>query len=192
MEIISVELNQIADNYLYSYHLDKFAPELARSIQNNGILMPLWLLQDKKYQLLDGHRRLMVATKLGFANVPAIIYPMQSLEDLFLSILILNISHSELSVIEKLRVVEIIKEFGIKFLYNDTLKILGLSHIADVNKISAEVLNFPKNFQNYFHKKNVSIRNLQTMLRYSFAAYTKWFTVCVDLAFNFRDLLYSQ
>jgi hypothetical protein len=114
---------------------------------------------------------------------------MESLEKLFLSTLLLNISHSELSVIEKLKVVKITKGLGLKSLYNDTLEILQLSYITDVSEISAEVLNFPKNFQNYFHLKNVSIKNFQTMLRFPFSAYKKWFNLCVDLAFNFKDFL---
>jgi hypothetical protein len=189
MEIISVEINQIADNYSYSYHFDKFSSELTRSIQNDGILMPLWLLEGEKYQLLDGHRRLLVANELGFSDVPAIVYPTESLENSFLSILFLNISHSELSVIEKLKVIKIIKELGSNSLYNDALQILQFSYITDVPNISAEVLNFPENFQNYFHLKNVSIKNLQTMLRYPFSAYKQWFTLCIDLAFNFKDFL---
>jgi hypothetical protein len=190
MEIITVEIDRISENYLYSYHFDKFSVELLKSIQSSGILMPLWLLQTEKYCLLDGYRRLMVAKELGLNAVPAILYSPETLEKAFLSNLYLNLSHSDLSVVEKLKIVKIVHQSGIKSLYNSTLKILELSYNLRISEIAVKVFNLPLVFQNFFHAKNISLKNLEKMLQFSFSDYKKWFKLCLDLPFNFNDFLH--
>jgi ParB family transcriptional regulator, chromosome partitioning protein len=50
--------------------------ELQKSIENQGILVPLSVFQEgKRFQLLDGERRWRCALKLGFSSVPVIVQP---------------------------------------------------------------------------------------------------------------------
>lgn len=50
--------------------------ELQKSIENQGILVPLSVFQEgKRFQLLDGERRWRCALKLGLSSVPVIVQP---------------------------------------------------------------------------------------------------------------------
>ena len=75
--------------------------ELAQSIRESGILVPLMVTKsDKGYQLMAGERRLRAAQKVGLKKVPVIIKNATEKEQIIISI-VENIQRSNLNCIEE-------------------------------------------------------------------------------------------
>ena len=88
--------------------------ELAESIKSYGILQPLIVraLDDGKYELIAGERRLRASKIVGLENVPAIIREYTDAQMSEISI-IENVQRENLNVIEEAQAYDrLIKEFG--------------------------------------------------------------------------------
>ena len=88
--------------------------ELAESIKSYGILQPLIVraLNDGKYELIAGERRLRASKIVGLENVPAIIREYTDAQMSEISI-IENVQRENLNVIEEAQAYDrLIKEFG--------------------------------------------------------------------------------
>jgi len=189
MEIKIIETGHISARSPYSYHYDRYSDELMESIQKNGILMPVWIMNNGKLLVIDGHRRLMVAKDLGFKNVPAILHTSEKLAQVFLSGIYLNLANSNLSTIEKLKILNISQAIDRNSLYRTVLKIFGFSFISDIKNITSRLLKLPVYFQNYLHSKNISLSHLERILDYPYDEYLSWLKLGIDMPFNFSDFL---
>lgn len=70
---VPIEKVEVAEHDIRMQEKDDAIDELAASIRNVGILVPLIVRSsDDKYVLIAGHRRLQAAKKAGFSNVPVI------------------------------------------------------------------------------------------------------------------------
>lgn len=67
-------------NIHHPFHVNDDADmdELVDSIKNNGVLIPIIVRNsnDKKYEIISGHRRCHAAKKLGLKSIPAIVKDM--------------------------------------------------------------------------------------------------------------------
>jgi len=88
--------------------------ELARSVQECGILEPLILspLEGGRYELIAGERRLRAALRAGLTTVPAILRQVNSHESLELA-LIENVQREDLNPVDEARAyLQLSEEFG--------------------------------------------------------------------------------
>ena len=77
--------------------------ELVESIQENGILQPLSVrkIEDGKYELIAGERRLRAAKKIKLKTVPVYVIKVDSDEQMLKLALIENIQRQDLSSMEE-------------------------------------------------------------------------------------------
>jgi len=87
--------------------LDGISPEmeellaLSESIKKNGLMQPVIVRElDEKYELIDGHRRVMAAKLAGFGNLKAIIKDYDDQQSQLFS-LIGNLQRKNLNLIEQ-------------------------------------------------------------------------------------------
>lgn len=94
------------------FHEDKLR-ELAASIEQEGVLMPVLLVQrGERYELVAGERRFRASSMAGLNTVPALITEVDSRESLKLA-LVENLQRDDLNPIEEARAFEVmIYEFG--------------------------------------------------------------------------------
>jgi ParB family transcriptional regulator, chromosome partitioning protein len=88
--------------------------DLARSIQEHGILQPLLVTaRDEGYELIAGERRWRAATQAGLSTVPVIVKEVTAQELLELAI-IENVQRADLNPLEEARAYQALKdEFGL-------------------------------------------------------------------------------
>jgi ParB family chromosome partitioning protein len=90
---------------------DSSQEDLAKSIQEKGLLSPLTVLQkDGKYELVVGKRRLMACKSLGWKTVPAIVRTDLDDVDARILSLIENIHRADLNPLDKTRAYQQIYE----------------------------------------------------------------------------------
>ncbi len=116
--------------------------ELGDSIREQGIIQPLVVakMQDGRYELIAGERRLRAARMIGLEQVPAVIKEVDDEGMLAISI-IENIQREDLNPIEEARAYrELIKQFG--YTQEDVAKKVGKSRVSVAN--SVRLLKLPQ------------------------------------------------
>jgi len=137
--------------------------ELARSIQEYGILQPLILTKDKdenNYALIAGERRLRAAQIAGLDFVPAIIRDASELERLEIA-LIENIQRENLSPVEAAQAYQKLNdEFGLS--HEQISTSVGKSRAAITNTL--RLLNLPDEILAYLQESKISEGHARTLL----------------------------
>lgn len=114
--------------------------ELAESIKNHGILLPLVVTKTgERYRIVAGERRFRAAKLAGLKNAPAIVRSLKELEELEIA-LVENVQRVDLSPLEQAVSIERLHEqFSIS--YDDIAKRLGKAYSTVHNII--RLLNLP-------------------------------------------------
>ncbi len=102
--------------------------ELAKSVKELGIISPLIVTQldDRKYQLIAGERRLIAATQAGLKKIPVIVKNNVKNVDMLIIAIIENLQREDLNIIEEATAVEeLIDEF--KLDKKEVARELGIS-----------------------------------------------------------------
>ena len=136
---------------------------LADSIRQNGLLQPLNVrpLEDGKYELIAGERRLRAARLVGIAKIPCIIMEVTD-EMSALFALIENIQRQDLGFFEEARAIErLLTQFGIT--REAAAKRLGKAECTISNKL--RLLRLPEDVQTMLVKANLTERHARTLLR---------------------------
>ena len=94
------------------YFDDKQLEKLTNSIKKNGILQPLTVrkIEEDKFELIAGERRLRSAKKAGILNVPVFIVSINNLAEMMEYALIENIQRVNLNPIEEAEGYLVLKE----------------------------------------------------------------------------------
>ncbi len=109
--------------------------ELADSVRQHGIIQPLVVraLDDERYELIAGERRLRAATMAGLEEVPVVVRNVSD-EDSATFALIENIQREDLNVIEKAQgIKKLCTEFSLT--HQECARILGQSRSSVTNLI---------------------------------------------------------
>ncbi|MEA2103334.1 MAG: ParB/RepB/Spo0J family partition protein [Candidatus Cloacimonadota bacterium] len=121
--------------------------ELADSIEENGIIQPVVVrkIDNGKFELIAGERRITAAQLAGLGRVPAVIRDAKSLQMLSLAI-IENVQRENLNTVDQaLAFKKLVDEFGKK--QGEIAKLVGKSRVAITNtlrllKLPNEILDF--------------------------------------------------
>ncbi|MFH1030719.1 MAG: ParB/RepB/Spo0J family partition protein [bacterium] len=148
MHVIEVEIEKIAANpYQPRNTFDHNSlEELIRSIKEHGILQPLVVskIEDDKYELIAGERRLRAASLAEFKTVPVIIRKANNQQKLELA-LIENIQRKDLNPIEEaVSYKKLIAEFNLT--QDEISKKVGKSLGVIANAL--RLLSLPSEIQN--------------------------------------------
>ena len=108
-EIVDLPLDRLVENEK-NFFLVNDIDELKESIQLNGILQPLLVVEaGSRFRIVAGHRRLKAARELGLATVPAVILPEMSEAKEWMVLIQTNTASRELLPWEKLEAVRRLK-----------------------------------------------------------------------------------
>lgn len=163
-----VDITEIVANP-YQPRLDprKKIEKLAKSISEFGIISPLIVikLEDGKYQLIAGERRLNAAIMAGLQKVPIIIKDNVQNSDMLVIAIIENLQREDLNLIEKATAIsELVNEFDMKM--PEIAKKLNISiaqteHLYSISKLSEYVKEGIKK-NDISIKQALAIRRLPT------------------------------
>jgi len=189
IKIQEIRCSDISEDKPYFYHFYTYDKFLSESIKMQGILTPLWLIENNDMIIIDGYRRFCAACENHITTIPAIIFNPDGLEKTFLRGLHVNLIGEKLSLLEKFRAYQIaitnFSEEMIKMLS----ELLELQRIPDIGKTAMEVLTSPGWFQEYLHKFDMPLKIIRKLNRYSKKEYQDWFEMAVKLNFKGRETI---
>jgi ParB family transcriptional regulator, chromosome partitioning protein len=137
--------------------------ELADSIRQKGLLQPVLLraLPDGVYELVAGERRLRAARLAGLTQLPAIVYQIESEQEMLELALIENVQREDLNAIETARAYDLlIRECG---LTQDAIaERVGKSRAAVANTI--RLLGLPDKVQQMVQPGELSEGHARALL----------------------------
>lgn len=141
-DAIEVEINEISVNPHQprkSFDQDKLA-ELARSVEQHGVLQPLIVRPSgESYQLVAGERRLRAAKMVGLPSVPVIIKSLSDREMMEIA-LIENLQREDLNPLEEAEAYQrLLDEFG--YTQEQLAERVGKSRSAVANTLRLTALH---------------------------------------------------
>jgi ParB family chromosome partitioning protein len=101
---LEIELGRIDPNPLQprKYFDDALIDELARSIQEHGVVQPILVARNgERYQLIAGERRFRAAKKAGLDTIPAVVKQGATKSDVLQLAIIENVQRADLNPIEE-------------------------------------------------------------------------------------------
>ena len=161
---ISLKKIKSKNNY-FNYHYWNYPfQKLENSIINSGINNPITLLQKQNELIVvHGFRRIEIAKKLNLSEIHVKIYPEEkSAEELFKGSVLENTVNTELNIYEKCKIIQILNihfpNFD-KYYWQKLLKLpLDKKYGSTINSI----LQFPKEWMEFFIDKNVPFKRIMT------------------------------
>lgn len=136
--------------------------ELARSIQQYGIIQPIVVKKDNNgYQLIAGERRYRACKMLGMGTVPAIIHEMSDQQAAAVS-LIENLQRKELNYFEEAEAyARLINDF--RMTQDEVAQRIGKSQSSVANKL--RLLRLPKDVRRFIITDNITERHSRALLK---------------------------
>ncbi len=188
-KIQQIRCSDISEDKPYFYHFYIYDKFLSESIKMQGILKPLWLIENNDMIIIDGYRRFCAACENNMTTIPAVIFNRDRLEKTFLWGLHVNLIGKKLSLLEKLRAYQI----AVTNFSEETIKmvseLLELQRIPDIGNTAKKVLASPGWFQEYLHKHEMHLKIIRKLNRYSEKEYQDWFKMAVNLNFKGWELI---
>jgi ParB family chromosome partitioning protein len=137
--------------------------ELARSIEENGVLQPLTVRKvgQSEYEIIAGERRLRASVMAGYSRVPCIIIKCNDRESAMLALLE-NLQRCDLGIFEEARgISRLIRRYGIT--QEQAAKKLGKSQSTIANKL--RLLNLSYDEQDWIVQAGLTERHARALLR---------------------------
>lgn len=135
---------------------------LAQSIRQNGILQPITLrkLENDKYELVAGERRLRAARLVGVTKVPAILLEMDEKSSAVFSLLE-NLQRQDLDYFEEAEAIErLITDFCMS--QDEVSRKLGKAQSTVSNKL--RLLRLPEEMRHQIARANLTERHARALL----------------------------
>jgi ParB/RepB/Spo0J family partition protein len=189
LEITLIKTAQIDQSFPYCYHFQIENPALVESVKETGIVYPIILVFDKKYFVVDGHRRLIAAVSAGLKEVPAFVYDLKQIEATFFMGLQVNLNSGDLTAIEKLKAYEIARERFSESGQEKIKQLLGIDRLSYLELIAGSILKLPHLTQHYLHRQNFSMKALHQLISYNLSEFGEWFSMADELNLKGSELL---
>lgn len=141
---------------------EKELEELSDSIKENGIILPLIVveLEDGKFELVAGERRLRAAKKAGLEQVPVIVKRATDKEKMIMAI-IENVQRSDLNCVEEaLAYYQLMNEY--KLTQEEVAKKLGKERSSVANFL--RILNLPRPVLELLQKEQLSFGHAKILV----------------------------
>jgi len=141
---------------------EKELEELSESIKENGIILPLIVveLEDGKFELVAGERRLRAAKKAGLEQVPVIVKRATDKEKMIMAI-IENVQRSDLNCVEEaLAYYQLMNEY--KLTQEEVAKKLGKERSSVANFL--RILNLPRPVLELLQKEQLSFGHAKILV----------------------------
>ena len=137
--------------------------DLSENIKENGILQPLTAtkINNGRYQLIAGHRRLLAATKAGLETVPVIVLD-KSQEEIAVLSVIENMQREDLNFFEQAAAIQSLMS-NLNLTQSEVGQKLSLSQPAIANKL--KLLQFSGRQQMKIISANLTERHARAICR---------------------------
>ena len=189
LEITLIKVAQINQSFPYCYHFQIENPALVESVKETGIVYPIILVFDKKYFVVDGHRRLIAAVSAGLKEVPAFVYDLKQIEATFFMGLQANLNSGDLTAIEKLKAYEIARERFSESGQEKIKQLLGIDRLSYLELVADSLLKLPHSTQRYLHRQNFSMKALHQLTPYDLSEFSEWLSMADELNLKGSELL---
>jgi ParB family chromosome partitioning protein len=140
---------------------EKDLEELTESIKENGIIQPLIVaeMDNGKFELVAGERRLRAAKKAGLEQVPVVVKRATDREKMIMSI-IENVQRSDLNCVEEaLAYYQLMNEY--KLTQEEVAKKLGKERSTVANFL--RILNLPRPVIDFLQKELLSLGHAKVL-----------------------------
>ena len=164
-DIISIPVNNIRanpDRPRKTFTWDDL-DGLAQSIYQNGLLQPITVrqLENGKYELVAGERRLRAAKMAGLAEIPSIVVRISDEKSAVFAI-IENLQRKDLHFFEEAQAIDVlVKKYGMTG--KQIAKKLGKSPATVSNKL--RLLKLPKSIRDFITANGLTERHARAILR---------------------------
>lgn len=164
-EIVQIEIEEIIPNQFQPrtvFEEDKIE-ELAQTLRTHGMIQPIVVrkLEEKKYELIAGERRLRAAEVLGWESIPSIIRDLNDTETASIA-LVENIQREQLTVIEEAHAYK--QLIQLHSLTQEALaQRLGKSQSTIANRL--RLLNLPETVQEALLNKAILERHARALMK---------------------------
>jgi hypothetical protein len=189
MKIQHIAIQRIKKPFLYCYHYELRNDVLQKSVNERGIINPLWLVEKRGFHIIDGHRRWQAAKSARISQIPVYIFSESDLIKTFISALHLNLTASNLSMVERLKTVCLAQRYFDESTFNQVSRILELSNFPNFFEISSKIMSLPIWLQSYFHQLNLSLKYIDKIIQYPITHYRQWIKMATVLRFNGMELI---
>lgn len=145
------------------YFNEESIDELGESIKSYGIIQPLSVrkLEENKYELIAGERRLRAATKIGLNEVPVIVINISDKDSAAIALLE-NIQRENLSFLEEAQAYyNLIKEH--KYTQAQLATIIGKKQSTIANKL--RILKLDDDIRKSVYENNLTERHARSLLK---------------------------
>lgn len=163
-EVIKISVDQIAANPNQPrYFFDgENLKDLAESIREHGVVQPIIVtkLEDGKYELIAGERRLRASKLIGNKEIPAIVREANNQEKLELAI-IENVQRHDLNAIEEAKAYKRLSE-EFNMTQEEIAKKLGKGRVAIANTM--RLLDLPVEIQRGIIEKKITEGHARAIL----------------------------
>ena len=163
-QIVNLNIDDIERNPYQAR--TEFSPEqldeLARSIKEKGVIQPISVNRvGQNYQLIAGERRWRASKQAGYDTIPAVVYEIESQQELMELSLVENIQREDLNAIEEAE--------G----YHTLLHNCFLTHEQVAQKVGknrttitnlVRLLELPLEIQGYLKKKDLQVGHARALL----------------------------
>ena len=159
MQIQGIPVKEISDDFFFCFRSRLHAEPLLQSVQESGILSPLHL--DEGRRVIGGFRRLFAVKKIGIDVVPCIVHgTTENVIMIFHGILLENAVHASYTLVEKTRILKILRALGIdsECLVDAFLPVLQVPVQKMVLEEIAHVLDYSPAILDYIEQYDMSIK----------------------------------
>jgi ParB/RepB/Spo0J family partition protein len=189
MKIQNFCIQRFQKPFRYCYHYQLEDDILTRSIKEQGILNPIWLINKNGVKIIDGHRRWQAAKIAGLTEIPVQLYSGSDLSSTFISAVHLNLTSGKLTTIEKLKILHLAWKLIDDHTYRKVSQLLGLSSVPNIIGIFSEIMATPHWLQEYFFQTNMSLKILSKVIQYPLNHYQSWLKMASCLRLNGTELV---
>lgn len=164
MKIHEINLHNILKNDKFRFTSPGFSEELKKSLSIIGVTNPIYLISKKNnYQILSGFKRFYCSNNLNLKTIPAKIIRKEKTYKIFQGLLLEHISLHPLNLIEKSRILNIIKnpEIFLEKQRKKILKTIGIPEKTDIINKILKLIQLPIEVQKYIEQYDISLKQTE-------------------------------
>ena len=187
-EVVQLEVEKIIPNQFQPRTIfdDSKISELAQTLKTHGIIQPIVVrnLEDNKYEVIAGERRLRAAKSLEWDRIPAIIRNLTDTETASVA-LIENIQREQLTAIEEASAyVQLLELHGLT--QEALAQRLGKSQSTVANRI--RLLKLSQDVQEALLNKEITERHGRSLLKLDEELQSVYLKRIIDEGLNVKEL----
>ncbi len=161
MQMKEIPIKEIHEDFFFCFKTHLEDEKLRQSIQMAGIRTPLTVHKyENKYRIISGFRRCHAARVLGLDSIPVYQSDPNQLGAAFLQALSVHSVQWEITLIEKARILHILKSLGLsgETQWEQFFPLLDIPKKGRVADDIMRLLSFSSQVQNYIERHNLSLK----------------------------------